>query len=140
MRKVRWQHGWWLLVVAVAAWLMYMTLRPNQTVAADLAPLTESVTAQIVPAQVLIGIVGNVVVFVPLGIALALALRMQPANRCVLLATLGGAGLSLGIELLQSTLSSRISAVDDWLLNTAGTAIGATAGCGFLNIWRRKTR
>jgi glycopeptide antibiotics resistance protein len=106
-----------------------MTLRPNQTVAADLAPLTTSAAARGIPTRVLIGLAGNVVVFVPLGLALALALHDRPVGRRLLLATLGGAGLSLAIEITQLAVPTRVAALDDWLLNTLGTTIGATTGC-----------
>jgi hypothetical protein len=71
-----------------------MTLRPNQTVATDLAPLTEAAAERGVSIHLLIDLAGNVVVFAPLGAALALALRGRSMGRRLLLATLGGAGLS----------------------------------------------
>lgn len=126
---------WWALSAAVAAWLLWMTLRPNETVATDLSPLTTSAAAQGVSAHLLIDLVGNVVVFVPLGATLALALGGKPAARRLLLAALAGAGLSLAIELVQMAIPTRVAALDDWLLNTVGTAIGALAGC-----WIQHTR
>jgi len=105
-----------------------MTLRPNPTVAADLAPLTAPAAVRGIPPHVLISLAGNVVVFVPLGAALALALGDKSAGRRLLLATLTGAGLSLAIELVQTTIPSRVSALDDWLLNSVGTAVGALLG------------
>jgi glycopeptide antibiotics resistance protein len=77
----------------------------------------------------LIDLSGNIAVFVPLGAVLALALRGRPVRRRLLLATLGGAGLSLIIELIQTTIPSRVTALDDWLLNTGGVFLGAAAGC-----------
>jgi glycopeptide antibiotics resistance protein len=107
-----------------------MTLRPNPAVAADLAPLTSSAAARGVPAHVLIGLAGNVVVFVPLGATLALALGGQPAGRRLLLATLIGACLSLVIELVQGVIPTRVSGLNDWVLNVVGTALGALLGLG----------
>jgi glycopeptide antibiotics resistance protein len=130
-----------MLAAAVAAWLLWMTLRPNQTVAADLAPLTESAANQGISVHLLIDFAGNVVVFVPLGAALALALRDWPMRRRLLLATLSGAGLSLAIELIQTAISTRVSALDDWLLNTGGAFLGALAGCVVTRRnWRPNTR
>jgi glycopeptide antibiotics resistance protein len=106
-----------------------MTLRPNQTVATNLAPLTESAAKQGISIHLLIDLAGNVVVFAPLGAALALALRDRPMGRRMLLATLGGASLSLAIELLQTAIPSRVTALDDWLLNTGGAFLGALVGC-----------
>ena len=127
--RLRLAWVWWALFAAAALWLLWMTLRPNQTVATDLAPLTESAAERGVSAHLLIGLAGNVVVFLPLGMAIALALRGRPTGPRLSLATLGGAGLSLIIELIQTTIPSRVTALDDWLLNTGGTFLGALAGC-----------
>jgi glycopeptide antibiotics resistance protein len=120
---------WWALSLVVAAWLLWMTLRPNQTVASDLTPLTEPAADQGISTHLLIDLAGNVVVFLPLGMALALALRDRPMGRRLLLATLGGAGLSLVIELVQTAIPTRVAAFDDWLLNTTGAFLGALAIC-----------
>ncbi len=125
---------WWILAGAIAVWLLWMTLRPNQSVAADLTPLTETAAAQDISVHLLIDLAGNVVVFAPLGAALALALGDKPLVHRLLLATLIGAGLSLTIELAQTALPSRVAALDDWLLNTAGTAIGALATASLQNV------
>ncbi|MEE8391371.1 MAG: hypothetical protein V3S14_11330 [Anaerolineae bacterium] len=90
---------WWALAAAITAWLLWMTLRPNPTVAAGLAPLTEPAADRGISSRVLISLVGNVLVFVPLGAALALALGDQTTGRRLLLATLVGTVLSLTIEL-----------------------------------------
>ena len=119
---------WWTLAGTVAVWLLWMTLRPNPTVTASLAPLTEPAADRGIPPRVLIGLAGNVVVFMPLGAALALALGGKPVGRQLLLATLIGAGLSLSIELAQMAVPSRVTAADDLLLNTVGTALGALLG------------
>ncbi len=116
---------WWGLAALIAAWLLWMTLRSNPTVANDLAPLTAAGAAHGIAPYILISLAGNVVVFIPLGFALAMALcgkRRWP------IAVLIGAAFGLTIEILQSTRPSRVMALDDWLLNTAGTAIGALAG------------
>jgi VanZ family protein len=120
---------WWVLAAAVSAWLLWMTLRPNQAVATNLAPLTTSAAKQGISPRLLIDLAGNVVVFVPLGAALALALRDRPTGRRVLLAALGGAGLGLVIELIQTTIPTRVAALGDWLLNAGGAFLGALAGC-----------
>jgi glycopeptide antibiotics resistance protein len=127
MRLPSW--GWWVLSAAVVVWLLWMTLRPNQDVATDLAPLTEPAAERGISTHVLIDLAGNVIVFMPLGLTLALALRDRPAGQRLLLATLGGAGLSLAIELIQTAIPSRVAALDDWLLNTGGASLGAIVGC-----------
>jgi len=134
-RRTLWP--WWVLAGASAVWLLWMTLRSNQAVAADLAPLTEAATGRGIPARLLINLAGNVVVFAPLGAALALALIGRPLRRRLLWATLTGAGLSLAIELTQAALPGRVAATSDWLLNVGGTGLGALVGCW---IGERQTR
>lgn len=128
---------WWTLAGVVALWLLWMTLRPNPTVAADLYRLTEPAAARGISPRLLIGLVGNVVVFVPLGAALALALRASPVGRRFLMATFVGAALSLSIELVQMAVPSRVTALSDVLLNTVGTAAGALVGCWIASIYWR---
>jgi glycopeptide antibiotics resistance protein len=123
-----------MLVAAITVWLLWMTLRPNPTVAENLAALTEPAADRGISPHVLISLAGNIVVFMPLGAALVFALGDKSARQRLLLATLVGAGLSLGIELVQMTIPSRVTAVDDLLLNTIGTATGALVGFGTQNI------
>ena len=118
---------WWALTVLLAPWLLWMTLRPNQSMAADLSPLAAQAAERGISPRTLIGLMGNIIVFAPLGATLALAESDKLINQRLLLATLGGAFLSLTIELLQMLIPSRVTALDDWLLNTIGTALGALA-------------
>ena len=127
---------WWALSAVAVLWLLWMTLRPNQTVATDLAPLTESATEKGISTYFLIDLAGNIVVFIPLGTALALALRGRVLGWRLILATLGGAGLSMIIELIQTSIPSRVAAVDDWLLNTLGVFFGAVVVC--VIVWRNQ--
>ncbi|MEA3397874.1 MAG: VanZ family protein, partial [Chloroflexota bacterium] len=55
----------------------------------------------------------------------ALALGDHPAKLRLLGGSGAGALLSAAIELAQLALPSRVSAVEDWALNTVGAAIGA---------------
>jgi glycopeptide antibiotics resistance protein len=73
----------------------------------------------------LIDVVGNIVVFIPLGFGLAGALPQTNLRQTIRLAALGGFGLSLLIELGQLTIPSRTTDVDDLIFNTLGAAIGA---------------
>lgn len=127
------RYFWWLVVVAVAAWLLWMTLRPQAQVTADLTVITIPAAAQGISIPFLIGFLGNIVVFVPLGAAAALALADKPRETRLLTATAVGAGLSAAIELLQSTLPSRFADLDNWLLNTIGTFIGAMIAAVLIN-------
>ena len=69
-------------------------------------------------------VIGNVLLFVPLGFLLAACL---PRARRFLRAVVVGAGISLAIEATQSLPSvSRSTSVDDFMFNTIGAAIGAS--------------
>ncbi|GAB4395722.1 MAG: hypothetical protein Fur0044_54440 [Anaerolineae bacterium] len=73
----------------------------------------------------LIDVIGNVIVFIPVGFGLAGALHQTHLGQTFRLATLGGLGLSLLIELSQLAIPSRSTDVDDLIFNTLGAAIGA---------------
>jgi glycopeptide antibiotics resistance protein len=73
--------------------------------------------------SLLIDGMGNILIFVPLGVALVAAL--YPARRIGLKVTLIGALVSLSFETLQYWIPNRVVETDDVLLNTAGTALGA---------------
>ncbi|NUT59290.1 MAG: VanZ family protein [Agromyces sp.] len=80
------------------------------------------------PAAIVLEFLANVALFTPLGALLVLAF---PGVRwwAVLLT---GFLLSVGIELVQLAIPSRVSAVSDVVANTAGTALG------LLFVWRRR--
>jgi glycopeptide antibiotics resistance protein len=78
-------------------------------------------------------VVGNVVVFVPIGVAAAGALRPMSSWRRFGLAVVGGFLLSLFIETVQFQIATRATDVDDVIFNTLGAAIGAAS----LVLWRR---
>ncbi len=117
-RRVRWG----LCAGLTAGWLLWMTLRPNPEVAANLAVLTEPAAAQGISYFWLIDIAGNIGVFAPLGAAVTLTLASQ--RRRWLWGTLAGLMLSCSIELLQGLTASRVSSPIDIVLNTAGAALG----------------
>lgn len=85
-----------------------------------------------------VDVLGNIAVFVPLGAGLAAAnlpsrgvhRRRRFSARWWLQILLSGLLLSVGIELVQLTIPSRASDIDDVILNTLGTAIGAVL------VWR----
>jgi hypothetical protein len=85
--------------------------------------------------SLLLYVLGNVALFVPLGLFLHLALRRSVAL------TIGlGAVTSLGVEILQLPIWSRSSDVDDVILNTAGAALGAALAWVVLRLpeaWQR---
>jgi glycopeptide antibiotics resistance protein len=83
-----------------------------------------------------VDVLGNVAVFIPLGAALGVAVLPRRKTRSPgrprrrfwpWFAGVTGAGLllSLFIEIAQLAIPSRVSDVDDVILNTLGTALGA---------------
>jgi glycopeptide antibiotics resistance protein len=70
---------------------------------------------------------GNLVVFMPLGAALDYALRDKrgPTLRRIGIITLLGALLSVSYETIQLWIPGRVTAIDDVIINTTGTALGA---------------
>lgn len=133
--NTRW--GWWLLTLASMGWLLWMTLRPDTTLnQINLMPLAEHgralaclVSGECAPRQVfwflLIDVLGNILVFIPLGIGLAGIFHSDNLWRTIRRATLGGFLISLTIELIQLTIPTRATDVDDLIFNTAGTILGA---------------
>ena len=70
-------------------------------------------------------LLGNILLFVPLGFALAgSSLTGAPMQRAVLVTAMVCLALSLGVEALQVILPSRSSAMFDVLMNTLGGILG----------------
>ncbi|HUO86883.1 MAG TPA: VanZ family protein [Thermoanaerobaculia bacterium] len=76
----------------------------------------------------LIDVVGNVLLFVPLGLTFAVASTRDGRWGRLAAATLSGFLLSLLIEVVQLAMPSRASDVDDVIFNTVGTLAGAAVG------------
>lgn len=74
---------------------------------------------------VLIDVIGNILVFMPIGLGLAGLLYEGYLRRTIYKAMLGGFMLSLSIELIQLTIPSRTTDIDDLIFNTLGAIIGA---------------
>ena len=75
---------------------------------------------------------GNIALFVPLGFFLLLAAR-RPLPWVVAV----GAATSLAVETAQYVMGTRVSDVDDVVLNTAGTLLGAAAAVVLRALARR---
>lgn len=118
-------------------WVLWMTLRPDSTMnTVNLVPLRDHVqdvrcllsgcpSAIGAAYSILIDVLGNVVVFFPIGLSLTGAMGALPRRQRLRTAIALGAALSVGIELIQLTIPSRATDVDDVLFNTTGTAMGA---------------
>lgn len=78
--------------------------------------------------------IANVLLYLPLGFCLFLWLtpRVRRAT-AVVIATVLGSLLSLGVEVAQVYISSRVPSLTDLTLNALGTLVGATAGV----VWDR---
>jgi glycopeptide antibiotics resistance protein len=154
----------WLGVVAVVAWLLWMTLRPSREISVpgvrmgtplstiNLRPFSHKVEAlrQVLASNfpsarrsartyLFVDVLGNIAVFVPLGAAVAVATSpLRPRRRfgtAWWLRIIGvGLLLSLGIEIAQLAIPSRATDVDDVILNTLGTVLGAFVAWGLLKL------
>jgi VanZ family protein len=144
----------WLMVVAIIAWLMSLTVRTSDQLTLgrvrfrdpsselNLRPFSnkvrplqnlESPSAALrrsARTYLFVDVLGNVAVFVPFGAALTTAAYLTwPTRRRawrMLLPVIGaGLVLSLLIEIAQMAIPSRVTDIDDVILNTFGTAVGA---------------
>jgi glycopeptide antibiotics resistance protein len=144
----------WLAVVAIVVWLLSLTLRVSSELSfgrvrfrdpsseLNLRPFSnklrplrnlESPSAALrrsARTYLFVDVLGNVTVFVPFGAALATAAYLTwPARRrwwrIPLRVTGIGLLLSLLIEITQLAIPSRVTDIDDVMLNTLGTAVGA---------------
>lgn len=85
----------------------------------------------------LINIIGNITMFIPVGIVWPICFKkIDTIGKTIL----SGAGFTLFIEITQLLFYERCSDVDDILLNTTGVAIGALVyfGCKSLFAKRRE--
>jgi VanZ family protein len=119
-------------------WLLYMTLTPDDIANNDnLIPFRDHVQAlhcvltgcpQVLSSFrfLFIDLIGNVAVFVPLGVGLVGLLNRPTRSRRVslALAVVGGVLLSLFIESVQIGIPTRAADLTDVLLNGLGTAVG----------------
>ena len=131
------RRGWWLFTITTIIWLLWMTLRPDRTLnQINLIPMAEHGQAlaclihgncarQHMVWFLFVDVLGNIVVFVPLGVGLAGVLYQNNAWQTVRRATLVGLLFSLTIEIIQLTIPSRATDVDDLIFNTLGVALGA---------------
>jgi glycopeptide antibiotics resistance protein len=78
-------------------------------------------------------VVGNVLLFLPLGFFATIVTRWRIAR-----VTLAAAALSTGIELTQLVLGDRWVDIDDVLLNTCGGFLGAVAGAAAFRLATRQ--
>jgi glycopeptide antibiotics resistance protein len=111
-----------IALAAAFAAIVVVTVRPSGSGAHELRLRPFEDIRLAVPPPVHRGwiaeIVGNVLLFAPLGVVLCL--RHMSLRRSILAA----AALSVAVELVQLALPGRTTAVDDVLCNTTGAALG----------------
>ncbi len=134
--------GWLALASLAVIAVLVVTLRPDDfpgfSTGTNLHPLEHHRRALMALFQpganrpvilhyLLTDVVGNVLLFLPVGLTVAGALgRRSPALRLVA-AVLFGAVLSAGIETLQLVIPGRATDVDDVIFNALGALLGAVA-------------
>ena len=118
----------WIWAVLWAMLVLYGSLIPFDI---DFSMLSESPglgVFAIAPVRTtFVDAATNILVYLPLGLALALsgwATRI-PRGLSITLATAVGAVLSLSVEAMQSAISIRVAAQSDVYFNVAGTMLGA---------------
>ncbi|MEJ7769218.1 MAG: VanZ family protein [Chitinophagaceae bacterium] len=79
-------------------------------------------------------LLGNVILFLPLPFILFLIVKVKKTSTVILLGFL----LSFMIELLQSIFVIGVSDIDDILLNTFGTSIGAVICKSYMRLKSRR--
>jgi glycopeptide antibiotics resistance protein len=100
----------------------------------ELRHLAERVSQRPVPTHILaviiVPIIGNVLLFVPWGFLMFIALYTmdRPTVQTYVLTILLGFTFTVGIEAWQYFLPSRVADVNDIIWNTAGTVAGAILG------------
>jgi glycopeptide antibiotics resistance protein len=144
----------WLVVGIIAGLISIIALGHNghsTGVAIRLIPFEEYVGAITCLMQgcdgsrwwllfVLIDGLGNLVIFMPLGIALDHALKenILSSRKRIAVITLIGALLSTSYELIQLFIPGRVTATDDVIINTTGTLLGALLALAFRALRDRK--
>jgi len=127
-----------LLVVAVGL-ILYVSLYPFRF-AADGPGVLEALR-DITWARAGRGdMLNNVLLYLPLGFCLALALEPRFGRGAALLgAIVTGGLLSLAMEVAQASIAIRVPSLRDLALNTAGAAAGALAGSAWHALGARMT-
>ena len=128
-----------LLLAIIVALILYVSLYPFRF-GAD-GPAVTEVLRQLSWARASRGdMLNNVLLYVPLGFCIALAVEPR-FGRSAGIATglLGGALLSLTMELMQGSIATRVPSLTDLSLNAAGALAGAIGGSAWHALGARMT-
>ena len=128
-----------VLLVVVVGLILYVSLYPFRF-AADGPGVLEALR-DITWARAGRGDMFNyVLLYLPLGFCLALALEPRVGRGAALLgAIVTGGLLSLAMEVAQASIAIRVPSLRDFVLNTAGAAAGALAGSAWHSLGARMT-
>lgn len=141
------QSRWATAAVIFSGLVLMLTLSPDGTVnSSNFVPFREhgaawscllrNCAAAGASARFLVrDVIGNVVVFVPIGFAIYGATRGTSFRRFGLAVAFGFA-LSLFIEMVQFWIATRASDIDDLIFNTLGAVVGAALYRGFMTLRR----
>lgn len=114
-----------VLYVALIA-RMSIAARESEVSFVPVVDTFHAIVGQTTANVTLSGLVGNVVLFVPLGFSLSLI--ADDLARRVIVVILTAASLSIAVEFVQFILNrGGVAAVDDVLLNVAGAFVGSVA-------------
>lgn len=137
----RTSRGWLLAVALGVAVVLWFTLRPDDLpgfpTGTNLRPLEhhgralqalldEHPNREVLLSYLLIDVLGNVLLFAPLGLAVAGSLGARPPAARLAGATGVGLVLSVAIEGIQLLVPGRATDVDDVIFNSLGALSGAT--------------
>ena len=117
-----------VLLAVVVGLILYVSLYPFRF-AADGPGVLEALRAMTWARAGRGDVLNNVLLYLPLGFCLALALEPRFGRGAALpAAVVAGALLSLAMEVAQASIAIRVPSLRDLALNTAGAAAGAVAG------------
>ena len=128
-----------LLLAVVTGLIVYVSLYPFRFLddGPTLAQALERISWQRAGRG---DMLNNLLLYAPFGFCLVLLLEPRWGRASgIVVASLLGAALSLGLELLQASVALRVSSLRDLSLNSAGTLAGAVAGTVFHGVTSRIT-
>lgn len=158
-RRNRPSRGWLVAVALVVAGILWITLRPTglpgDPAGTNLKPLehhgralqalldgpSRSANREAIVRYLVGDVLGNVLLFVPLGLAVAGAAGAGRSPTVRLAAAGGlGAGLSVAIEGVQLVVPGRATDVDDVIFNALGALVGGAVLLVAERLYRRRGR
>lgn len=114
------------LAIAYGTLVVYGTLFPLNEWTPPLWGWINPITAPWPQSASRADLLVNLLAYIPLGLFMALALRPRMGTLMAIVITVSfGTALSFALETLQSALPSRVPSPLDWVINTAGTVMGA---------------